>query len=55
MTRRHVRSQSLIERIAYRCKIILVQDQSTWKAIAFVLPNTDFKRPYDLKSYVSIE
>jgi endonuclease G len=37
----------------YFYKIILVQDQSTWKAIAFVLPNTEFKRPYDLKSYIA--
>jgi endonuclease G len=34
-------------------KIILVQDQSTWKAIAFVLPNTDFKPPYRLESYIT--
>jgi endonuclease G len=37
----------------YFYKIILVQDQSTWKAIAFVLPNTDFKRPYRLESYIT--
>jgi endonuclease G, mitochondrial len=37
----------------YFYKIILVQDQSTWKAIAFVLPNTDFKRPYQLESYIT--
>jgi DNA/RNA endonuclease G (NUC1) len=37
----------------YFYKIILVRDQSTWKAIAFVLPNTDFKQPHDLKSYIA--
>jgi DNA/RNA endonuclease G (NUC1) len=37
----------------YFYKIILVQDQSTWKAIAFVLPNTDFKPPYRLESYIT--
>jgi hypothetical protein len=31
----------------------MVQDQSTWKAIAFVLPNTDFKWPYYLESYIT--
>lgn len=36
----------------YFYKIILVQDHSTWKAIAFVLPNADFKRPYHLESYI---
>lgn len=38
---------------SYFYKIILVQDQSSWKAIAFVLPNTDFKRPYHLESYIT--
>lgn len=37
----------------YFYKIILVQDQSTWKAIAFMLPNTDFQRPYHLESYIA--
>jgi endonuclease G len=37
----------------YFYKIILVQDRSSWKAIAFVLPNTDFKRPYHLETYVT--
>jgi endonuclease G len=37
----------------YFYKIILVQDQSTWKAIAFLLPNTDFERPYHLESYIT--
>ena len=37
----------------YFYKIIVVQDQSVWKAIAFVLPNTDFKRPYRLESYIT--
>jgi hypothetical protein len=37
----------------YFYKIILVPDQSTWKATAFILPNTDFKQPYDLKSYIA--
>src|SRR5450631_4051224 len=37
----------------YFFKIILVQDESTWKAIAFVLPNTEFKGPYRLESYIT--
>jgi endonuclease G len=37
----------------YFYKIILVRDQSTWKSIAFLLPNTDFKRPYHLESYIT--
>ena len=34
-------------------KIIVVQDQGGWKAIAFLVPNTDFKRPYHLESYIT--
>ncbi len=34
-------------------KIIVVQDRSVWKVIAFVVPNTDFKRPYRLESYIT--
>lgn len=34
-------------------KIILVEDHSQWKAIAFVLPNTDFMRPYRLESFIT--
>jgi endonuclease G len=37
----------------YFYKIILVQDVSTWKAIAFVLPNIEFKGPYRLESYIT--
>jgi endonuclease G len=37
----------------YFYKIVLVQDQSTWKAIAFVLPNADLKPPYKLESYIT--
>ena len=37
---------------AYFYKIILIKDQSKWRAIAFVLPNADFKRPYHLEQYV---
>ena len=37
----------------YFYKIILVQDQSAWKAIAFVMPNADFKPPYHLESYLT--
>lgn len=37
----------------YFYKIILVRDGAAWKAIAFVLPNTDFKRPYHLESYIT--
>jgi endonuclease G len=37
----------------YFYKIILVQEQSTWKAIAFVLPNTTIQRPYHLESYIT--
>ena len=33
-------------------KIVLVEEQSAWKAIAFVIPNQDFKRPYRLESYI---
>jgi endonuclease G len=33
-------------------KIILVQDRGTWKAIAFVMPNTDYQRPYQLERYI---
>jgi endonuclease G len=37
-------------------KIILVQDHEHWKAIAFVMPNTDYERPYKLEPYIqSIE
>jgi endonuclease G, mitochondrial len=36
----------------YFYKIVLVPDQSAWRAIAFVLPNTDFKPPYRLESYI---
>lgn len=36
----------------YFYKIILVHDQSKWKSIAFVVPNSDFKRPYHLESYI---
>jgi endonuclease G, mitochondrial len=35
----------------YFYKIILVQDHSVWKSIAFVLPNTNFSRPYHLEQY----
>ena len=37
----------------YFYKIILVRDGSAWKAIAFVLPNTDFKRPFHLEPYIT--
>ncbi len=37
----------------YFYKIILVEDRSSWKAIAFVVPNTDFKRPYRLETYIT--
>jgi endonuclease G len=33
-------------------KIVLVQDGSEWRAIAFVVPNTDFKRPFHLERYL---
>jgi endonuclease G len=36
----------------YYYKIVVVQDQSKWKSIAFVMPNTDFKRPYHLDDYI---
>jgi endonuclease G len=36
----------------YFYKIVLVQDQSKWKSIAFVVPNIDFKPPYRLENYV---
>lgn len=56
-TARHCQRQTIGERKVavplYFYKIILVQDQSTWKAIAFLLPNTDFKRPYHLESYIA--
>jgi endonuclease G len=35
----------------YFYKIILVQEQGAWKAIAFLVPNVDFKRPYHLEAY----
>ena len=37
----------------YFYKIIFVREQLSWKAIAFVLPNTDFERPYHLESYIT--
>jgi endonuclease G, mitochondrial len=33
-------------------KIILVQERGEWKAIAFVMPNTDYRRPYELDRYI---
>lgn len=33
-------------------KIILVQEKGEWKAIAFVMPNTDYSRPYELEHYI---
>jgi endonuclease G len=40
----------------YFYKIVLVSDRGTWKAIAFVMPNTDYSRPYKLEPYIqSIE
>jgi endonuclease G len=36
----------------YFYKIVLVQDHSKWKSIAFVVPNTDFHRPYHLEYYI---
>jgi endonuclease G len=36
----------------YFYKIVLVQDQSKWKSIAFVVPNIDFKPPYRLENYI---
>jgi endonuclease G len=37
---------------AYFYKIILVQDGAQWKAIAFVMPNEDYKAPYRLETYI---
>lgn len=34
-------------------KIVLVEDKSGCKSIAFLLPNVDFKRPYKLAAYVT--
>ena len=37
-------------------KIIVVQNEGGWKAIAFLLPNSDFRRPFHLENYrTSIE
>jgi endonuclease G, mitochondrial len=36
----------------YFYKIILVQDHLKWKAIAFVMPNTNIKRPYQFEVYI---
>lgn len=33
-------------------KIVLVQDQTKWKAIAFVMLNQDFERPYQFETYI---
>jgi endonuclease G len=37
----------------YFYKIILVEERSSWKTIAFVLPNRDFKRPYHLEAFIT--
>lgn len=34
-------------------KIVVVEDKLGWKAIAFLLPNVDFKRPYKLAAYIT--
>jgi endonuclease G len=34
-------------------KIILVEDHSTWRSIAYVLPNADFKAPYRVDEFIT--
>ncbi|HEY6926214.1 MAG TPA: DNA/RNA non-specific endonuclease, partial [Steroidobacteraceae bacterium] len=34
-------------------KIVIVEKGGAWKSIAFVLPNQDYKPPYDLEPYVT--
>jgi len=34
-------------------KIVIVEEGGAWKSIAFVLPNQDYKSPYDLEPYVT--
>jgi endonuclease G len=50
--RRRTIGKNAISVPAYFYKIILVQDRTQWKAIAFVMPNEDYKAPYRLEAYI---
>jgi endonuclease G, mitochondrial len=49
---RHTIGKNAVAVPTYFYKIVLVQDQTKWKAIAFVMPNQDFERPYQLETYI---
>jgi DNA/RNA endonuclease G (NUC1) len=50
--RRTTIGQNAVAVPLYFYKIILVQDQTSWKAIAFVMPNVDYHCPCRLDPYV---
>lgn len=49
---RHTIGKNAISVPVYFYKIVVVQDRAQWKAIAFVMPNEDFKPPYRLDTYI---